>query len=548
MMTSFRYSRTMRQATIFRTEGIRCLLIDMAQERTVQAVLDLVVDRLANESNAALARVWLVKPGDICSTCRMRPECKDQSQCLHLAASAGGSIQDDATWTGIDGDFRRFPMGVRKVGQIVANAAPLEVEEVVADSSWIARSDWIQAEAIRGFGGQPMIYRGEVLGVLAVFARSAMLPDHLIWLRMIADHAATAIANAEAFEEIDRLQRRLEQENEYLREEVRSAHGFGDIIGKSDALIKSLAQVDLVAPADASVLVTGESGTGKELIARAIHERSPRRQQPLVKVNCASVPHELFESEFFGHVRGAFTGAVRDRIGRFQLADRGTIFLDEIGEIPLELQSKLLRVLQEGTFERVGDERTRHVNVRVVAATNRDLKKEVEAGRFREDLYYRLSVFPVDIAPLRERSADIPLLADHFVEESARRLGVARPKLRQRHVDVLRKYSWPGNVRELQNVVERAVIRAQTGPLEFDMPKANSSTSSRPSIEADATTVLTYDNLKERERHNLIQALESCRWRVSGPQGAAALLGVRPTTLASKIKSFGLDRGHSPKQ
>ena len=538
----------MSPETTFRTDNIRCLLIDMAQERTVQAVLDLVVDRLARECNAALARIWLVRPGDICSDCRMRTECKDQSQCLHLVASAGVSVQDETAWTAVDGHFRRFPTGVRKVGQIMTNAAPIEVENVLADCEWVARPDWVRAEGIRGFGGQPMIYREEVLGVLAVFARSPMVPDHLTWLRMMADHAATAIANASAFEEIERLKRRLEQENEYLREEVRSAHGSGDIIGKSSALLKSLAQVDLVAPAGASVLVTGASGTGKELIARAIHERSGRRQQPLVKVNCASVPRELFESEFFGHVRGAFTGAVRDRMGRFQLADGGTLFLDEIGEIPLELQSKLLRVLQEGTFERVGEERTRKVDVRVVAATNRDLKKEVEAGRFREDLYYRLSVFPVDVAPLRDRAEDIPLLADHFLEEASRRLGVARPKLRRRHIELLQGYPWPGNVRELQNVVERAVIRAQSGPLEFDMPNLSSPDADESSVAAESAAVLTYDELRDRERDNLVEALESCRWRVSGPQGAAALLGLKPTTLASKIRSFGLGRDQSPKQ
>lgn len=532
----------MNDQTTFRADGIRCLLIDMAQERTVQAVLDLVVKRLADECNAALARIWLVKPGDICASCRMLPECKDQAECLHLAASAGVSIQDGTQWTTINGHFQRFPIGIRKVGQIAANATPLEVEEVLADSDWIVRPGWVSAEKVRGFGGQPLIYRGEVLGVLAVFTRSPMIHDNSIWLRMIADHAATAIANARAFEEIDRLQRRLKHENEYLREEVRSAHGFGDIIGESAALLKSLAQVDLVAPADASVLITGGSGTGKELIARAIHERSARKDQPLVKVNCASVPHDLFESEFFGHVRGSFTGAVRDRMGRFQLADGGTIFLDEIGEIPLDLQSKLLRVLQEGTFERVGDEKTRKVNVRVVAATNRDLKQEVAAGRFREDLYYRLSVFPVEVAPLREREEDIPLLVEHFIDESSRRLGVARPSLRERHVEMLKGYSWPGNVRELQNVVERAVIRAQSGPLEFDIPQSVRSGAIESQPTTDSGGILTYEQLKDREHKNLIEALESCRWRVSGPQGAAALLGIKPTTLASKIKSFGLGR------
>lgn len=514
----------------------------MAQERTVQAVLDLVVDRLANECNAALARIWLVRPGDICSTCHMRPECKDQSQCLHLAASAGGSIEGDAVWTGIDGRFRRFPIGVRKVGQIVANAEPLEVEDVVADASWIARPDWIRAEAIRGFGGQPMIYRGEVLGVLGVFARSPMVPDHLIWLRMIADHAGTALANARAFEEIQNLKEQLALDNDYLREEMRVSHGFGDIIGESPALRKVLTQVDLVAPADANVLICGESGTGKELIARAIHERGRRKDRPMIKVNCASIPRELFESEFFGHAKGAFTGAVRDRVGRFQLANGGTLFLDEVGEIPIELQGKLLRVLQEGTFERVGEESTRKVDVRILAATNRDLMKETEAGRFREDLYYRLSVFPIEVVPLRDRLEDVPSLTMHFLDDGCRRLGIAKPSLKRRHVKALMSYDWPGNVRELQNVIERAVIRSQSGSLEFDLPAGDAPRIKRHQSpdEPKAPGVLTYQQLLAQERDNLKAALEACYWRVSGPNGAAKLLGVKPTTLASKIKSMGL--------
>ena len=223
-------------------------------------------------------------------------------------------------------------------------------------------------------------------------------------------------------------------ENEYLREEVKVAHAFGDIVGESSALRKVLAQVDLVAPADTSVLILGESGTGKELVARAIHERSRRSDRPMIRVNCGSIPRELFESEFFGHVEGAFTGAVRDRAGRFQLADGGTLFLDEVGEIPLELQSKLLRVLQEGTFERIGEEKSQHVDVRIIAATNRDLKKDVEEKRFRQDLYYRLSVFPVEVAPLRERAEDIPLLAANFLSQTCRRLGLTKPRLKQRHV------------------------------------------------------------------------------------------------------------------
>jgi len=266
----------------------------------------------------------------------------------------------------------------------------------------------------------------------------------------------------------------LKLENEYLREEVKIAHGFGEIVGQSRELRKVLDQVGLVGPADTSVLICGESGVGKELVARAIYECSSRRDRPLITVNCASVPRELFESEFFGHTKGAFTGAIRDRLGRFELADGGTLFLDEVGEIPLELQGKLLRVLQEGTFERLGDERTRTVDVRIIAASNLDLKQEIEAGRFRHDLYYRLTVFPIEVAPVRERLEDLPVLAAHLLERICSRLGVAQPKLLRRHIEVLQRYEWPGNVRELQNLLERAVITAQSGNLEFDLKEGGS--------------------------------------------------------------------------
>src|SRR5437016_9369615 len=264
-------------------------------------------------------------------------------------------------------------------------------------------------------------------------------------------------------------QKNLEFENEFLQDEFRA--GLGNIIGHSPALQKVLTQIATVAPTEANVLILGESGTGKELVARAIHDLSARKDRPLVRVNCASIPQELFESEFFGHVRGAFTGAIKDRVGRFELADDGTLFLDEVGEIPLDLQSKLLRVLQEGQDERVGDERTRTVNVRLITATNRDLLAEAKAGRFRLDLYYRLSVFPIDVPPLRERLEDIEELANHFIEQSSRRLGVPRPRLTKHHVQELQAYGWPGNVRELQNVIERAVILAKDGKLQFDLPQ-----------------------------------------------------------------------------
>lgn len=342
------------------------------------------------------------------------------------------------------------------------------------------------------------------------------------------------------------IQRRkeLERENDRLREVLGEQRRT--IVGTSPALMKVLEQVRLVGPTDASVLLLGESGTGKELVAQAVHEAGARATGPLVRVNCASVPRELFESEFFGHARGAFTGAVRDRPGRFELADRGTLFLDEVGEIPLELQAKLLRVLQEGTLERVGEERTRRVDVRVVAATNRDLRACVRAGRFREDLYYRLSVFPIELPPLRERREDIPLLAAHFLRESATRIGVRGLRLGRSQLAQLQAHDWPGNVRELQNVIERAVIGAREGgvviPLPDRGPSGRAAVMERASgpEPGDAVAPGVLDDLRRRERDLMRSALKASGGRIHGPDGAAARLGMRSTTFASRVRRWGL--------
>jgi PAS domain S-box-containing protein len=333
----------------------------------------------------------------------------------------------------------------------------------------------------------------------------------------------------------------LELENEYLQEELRE--NYHAILGESPALKKVLAQMEMVAPTNATVLILGESGTGKELVSRAIHDRSPRKQAALVRVNCASVPRELFESEFFGHVRGAFTGAVKDRVGRFELAHGGTLFLDEIGEVPLELQSKLLRVLQEGQFEKVGEDRTRTVDVRIIAATNRSLEAEVKAGRFRQDLYYRLSVFPIDLPPLRERLEDIPGLAEHFVVESARKLGVRVARLSPAQLKELQTYDWPGNVRELQNVIERAVIRSRDGRLRLEVLRGVGARAVRPASQERVEPVaVSLGEIKDQERNLILDALAKAGGKIYGPDGAAARLGVKPTTLSSRIHRGGLKR------
>ncbi len=342
--------------------------------------------------------------------------------------------------------------------------------------------------------------------------------------------------------ELEELRRHLEQENEYLREEVGAVAPISGMIGGSAVMLRLLHEIELVAPTGANVLISGESGTGKELVARAIHDRSPRRERPLIKVNCASIPRELFESEFFGHIRGSFTGAVRDRVGRFQLADHGTLFLDEVGEIPLELQGKLLRVLQEGEFERVGEDRTRSVEVRIIAATNRDLLQEVEQGRFRRDLYFRLNVYPVAVPPLRARLDDVPALAEHFLSLACRRLGAEPPPLRRKHVAQLQAYAWPGNVRELQNTMERAAITSRRDEVSFDLGGPPIATAAAVHEAAAAGDVLTEPQLRGFERENTRRALVAAGWRITGEGGAAELLDLAPSTLASRIKALGLKR------
>jgi len=345
-----------------------------------------------------------------------------------------------------------------------------------------------------------------------------------------------------AHQEVDSLRKRLELENAYLQEQIRIDGNHHGIIGRSAAIQQTLRQVELVAPTDATVLITGESGTGKELVARAIHDASKRSNRPLIRANCAAIPADLFESEFFGHAKAAFPGALRDRIGRFELADGGTLFLDEVGEIPLELQGKLLRVLQEGQFERVGEARTRHVDVRVIAATNRDLKAQVRRDRFREDLYFRLNVFPVDLVPLRERIDDIPPLAVHLLRGASKKLKTGELRLTEADARRLTQYVWPGNVRELQNVIERAAILARNGRVRIDLPDLGSTVhiGRRTQPSAAKPTVMTDDDRRERDRSNIMAALSACGGKIFGSGGAAELLDVKPTTLASRIKTLGI--------
>ncbi|WP_415058090.1 sigma 54-interacting transcriptional regulator [Halopseudomonas sp.] len=348
-----------------------------------------------------------------------------------------------------------------------------------------------------------------------------------------------------ALAEVESLKERLEMENAYLQEEIRAENNYQQIIGRSQPIKHCISQIRLVAPTDAPVLITGESGTGKELIARAIHQSSTRSQRPLIRVNCAAIPRDLFESEFFGHVRGAFTGATADRPGRFELADGGTIFLDEVGELPFDLQGKLLRVLQDQQFERVGDTRTRSVDVRIIAATNRQLRRDVEERLFREDLYFRLNVFPIESSPLRHRVEDIPLLATHLIEQACKKLKKPAMALSLADLKKMQSYSWPGNIRELENIIERAIIVSAAGKLHIEIPVGGSQgiDRSETAVKAELVSrlVLTDQERRMGERENIFNALRQTKGKVAGREGAAALLGMKPASLYSRLRRWHID-------
>lgn len=521
-------------------------LLEMAEIRSVRELMDRVVTMLVERPHVGGARIWLMDHGDRCPECAWRNECPARDRCLHVVASAGAPDNPDLAQ--LEGEFARIPVGIGKVGRVAATGSGITVRDYREEKEGPGGKPGTAPHPFVGFNAQPIKFKHETLGVAAAFTMIPLPAESPGWLRVFADHIAAALVNARAFEEIERLRAKLELENRYLQEEVREAKHVGQMVGSHATIGKLRAQIAMVAPTDVSVLILGESGTGKELVAREVHQLSLRKQRPLIRVNCASVPLELFESEFFGHVKGSFTGAIRDRAGRFEAADGGTLFLDEVGEIPPALQSKLLRVLQEKQYERVGEERTRSVNVRIIAASNRDLKQEVAAGRFREDLYYRLNVFPLFVPPLRHRREDIPELTRYFLQQAARRLGVPAPALTEPQATLLQNYDWPGNVRELQNATERALILAQRGPLRFEIPVTIG-----PSVaalgEKDAAqenhglrSVLTEPEVQQLERENLVMALRQCGWRVHGEGGAAELLRIKPTTLVSRMKKLGLKR------
>jgi formate hydrogenlyase transcriptional activator len=405
-------------------------------------------------------------------------------------------------------------------------------------------------EGIRALCTAPLIVGGKSMGTLTIGSTTPHQFDDEdeAFLGAVANQVALAVSNMRAFEEIAELKARLVSENQYLREELRREHDLDEIVGRSAPMLELLEQIAQVAGSSSTVLVTGETGTGKELIAQAIHERSARRDRPLVKVNCGAISAGLVESELFGHVRGAFTGAFGNRDGRFKLADGGTIFLDEVSELPLEAQTKLLRVLQERELEPVGGSKTIRVDVRVIAATNRDLAAAVREGRFRSDLYYRLNVVPIDVPPLRARPGDVPLLVQRFVPRFARKLGKTSLEVPDDVMAQLTAYAWPGNVRELQNVIERAVVLARGNVLslscDFARPFAAATPVERgapaPSPEPASMT------LSESERRNILTALTAKNWLIEGQRGAAKALGIHPNTLRGRMRKLGIARPNAP--
>jgi formate hydrogenlyase transcriptional activator len=454
---------------------------------------------------------------------------------------------------GHQGFFKRetvVPRDSSPAGRAIAEGRTLVVSGPELDTYQTEIVRQLQAEGIQTICCIPLMNRARTFGTLNLASRSAegFNAADVEFVQQVAAQIAIAVENALAFKEIDVLKDKLAVEKLYLEEEIRTEFNFEEIIGESAALKRTLAQVELAAPAGTTVLILGDTGTGKELIARAIHNLSPRRERTFVKINCAAIPSGLLESELFGHERGAFTGAVNQKIGRFELADRGTLFLDEVGDIPLELQPKLLRVLQEQEFERLGSNRTQRVDVRVVAATNGDLSKLVAEKAFRSDLYYRLNVFPIQVPALRERREDIPLLVRYFVQKFSRRQNRVVQYVPADAMDALVNYSWPGNVRELENLIERAVLLSPGKELRVPMSELRASMMTADNSAASAAAGAfvpagsSIATLEDAERQHILRALRQTEWRIAGVKGAAAVLGMKRTTLQARMRKLGIRR------
>ena len=520
------------------------IALEMTSVLDLGELLGTITDGLVADFDAALARIWLLEAPP-CPRCGSTSGCQHQAARLRLRASSGLSRR-------LDGSHASVPLGNLKTGVIAATREPVCIDDPEHDTR-IADPAWVRQHQLRSFAGYPLVFRSELLGVLALFSRQKLDQAAFERLGTFASQAAVAIKNARLFAALDAMTGRLRDENAYLREEVRGEHAVGEhAVGQSVRWFAAMDAARQVASTDATVLITGETGTGKELLARAIHELSPRRGHALVRMNCAAIAPSLVESELFGHEKGAFTGATARRIGRFEMASGGTLFLDEIGELPLEAQAVLLRVLQEREFERVGGRETVRVDVRVVAATNRDLPARIAAGAFRADLYYRLSVFPIEAPALRERLDDVPLLVDAFVTRASHRLRKPLQGVTPGALAALTAYDWPGNVRELENVIERAAILARSDRIEpTDLPPLRPRAAQDvpgpppeaipPSSPAPASVPDSH-SLVDVERAHIERVLRETRGVIEGTTGAAARLGLHPSTLRSRMAKLGVTR------
>ena len=427
------------------------------------------------------------------------------------------------------------PLEESPAGSVWETQQPTLIPDLAEERRWPKVTQCMKEDGVNSFCFVPLTTAVRRLGAMGFLSlqKEAYGETDLEFLQQVAKQVAVAVENALAFQQIAELKDRLAKEKLYLEDEIRIEYNFEEIIGDSPALKRVLKQVEIVAPTDSTVLILGETGTGKELIARAIHNLSGRKERTFVKLNCAAIPSGLLESELFGHEKGAFTGAISQKVGRFELADKGTLFLDEIGDIPLELQSKLLRVLQEQEFERLGSTRTIKINARLVAATNRNLAQMIAGKEFRSDLYYRLNVFPLTVPALRDRREDIPLLVRYFAQKFARRMNKKIDSIPTEGITTLSRYHWPGNIRELENLIERAVILSQGAELYVPLAELKAVTSA-------GTQPIT--SLEAAERDHIMRALQAAKWIIGGPAGAAAKLGMKRTTLQSKMQKLGISR------
>jgi len=528
-------------------EMLRRVTRDMAVTSDLSTLLDSIATALVEHTGALVVRVFLFQTEAECDVCRVHgpggvargagvPRGLPTEKALHLRASAG-ELAD------IFGPDHLLPMSApAPPSKVARERTPFLTNSLLRDA---ATQVHVTPELLRRYedagvvaaAARPLEFRGELMGVMGMLSRRPFDPAEFELLGVFADQAGMAIKSAHLFAQLERYKERLQVENAYLQEEIRSEHGFEEIVGQSTRLRSVLRRVKQVAGVDSTVLLTGETGTGKELIARAIHALSPRKDRPMIKVNCGAIPQGTVESELFGHEKGAFTGALQRRIGRFELADRGTLFMDEVGELPLDTQVKLLRVLQEQEFERLGGGRAMKVDVRLVAATNRDLEVEVADARFRADLYYRLNVFPIRVPPLRERPEDIPLLVRHFLAHLQRKLAKPLRGVTPAGMQQLMEYAWPGNIRELQNVIERACVLASGPIINVTAALGGVDRAVPDAIPVVDERILTLD---EHERREIRRALDEARGKIHGPGGAAALLGLNASTLRSRMEKHGI--------